>query len=292
MGDHMKNSLSGMAFVLPLAIAAVVIGETPESPAADFDLGAVQVGGRFGGESKVQYGADVPLGNGVARAYVVFEEGGAQSPLEVGVAISGAGMYGLPEAMTMLHLPLPGDAPAPYQFVMLDWNPEGHEPEGIYTSPHFDIHFYTAPHSVVESIDPLNPTFAEMANALPREGFVPEHFFVLAAPGDPPAAVAVPKMGVHWSDMRSPELQAVIGKPEANRPFTKTFLYGSWDGRFIFLEPMVTREFLLSNPSEVVPIPQPARYPEAGWYPNAYRVEFDEASNEYRIALTGLVWYE
>jgi hypothetical protein len=33
----------------------------------------------------------------------------------------------------------------------------------------------------------------------------------------------------------------------------------------------------------------PARVPEPGWYPTAYRVSYDAQAREYRVALTGLV---
>src|SRR5215203_1511079 len=31
----------------------------------------------------------------------------------------------------------------PFKFIMLNWNPNGHEPDQIYTHSHFDFHFYT-----------------------------------------------------------------------------------------------------------------------------------------------------
>lgn len=50
-----------------------------------------------------------------------------------------------------------------------------------------------------------------------------------------PAQASVPKMGLHWIDTNSPELSP------RNQPFTATFIIGSWDGKVIFDEPMVTR---------------------------------------------------
>jgi len=97
-------------------------------------------------------------------------------------------------------------------------------------------------------------------------------------------------MGVHWVDVRSPELQNLLGNPGGYQPFTKTFIYGSWAGRYTFYEPMVTRAYLMSKPSDVVtPISTPAQYPLAGSYATAYRVTFDSQAKEYRVALTGLV---
>ncbi|MGW8265764.1 MAG: hypothetical protein ACWGSQ_05305, partial [Longimicrobiales bacterium] len=105
------------------------------------------------------------------------------------------------------------------------------------------------------------------------------------------ADVAVPQMGVHWVDVRSPELQAMFGNPGGYVPFDATFIYGSWDGRFTFLEPMVTRAFLLTHPDQLRPVSHPAAYPEPGWYPAAYRISYDAQARESRIALTQLAWH-
>jgi hypothetical protein len=104
-------------------------------------------------------------------------------------------------------------------------------------------------------------------------------------------------MGTHWVDVRTPELQALFGKPEAYLPFTTTFLHGSWDGRFIFDEPMITRAFIMerksaTSPAErdrVITLPTAKAYGTSGYYPNAYRITWDAEQSEYRIALTQLV---
>jgi hypothetical protein len=99
-------------------------------------------------------------------------------------------------------------------------------------------------------------------------------------------------MGVHWSDVRSPELQALLGNPDAYEPFTKTFIYGSWNGRFTFYEPMVTLAYLHSNPDFSSAIPVPQLYPEPGYFPTSYKVTYDAQAKEYRVALTGLTWHQ
>jgi hypothetical protein len=105
---------------------------------------------------------------------------------------------------------------------------------------------------------------------------------------------------MHWLDVRSPELQRMTGHPEAYKPFTTTFIYGSWDGQFIFDEPMITRAHLLAkrdatDPAvrdELIPVPTAARYSPAGFYPGAYRITYDATAREYRVALTQLAWRE
>lgn len=240
-----------------------------------------------------QYGTALTVGNGKARAYVVTDSRNSNTPVEIGVAIDSAAMEGLPATMSMAHLPLPANAPAPYTFVMLDWNPQGHEPGPAYGVPHFDFHFYTTPEADVMAIVPGTPAWVSGANAWPAD--VPAYY----APPTPPGQAhngAVPQMGLHWVDIRSPELQTVLPNPPAvpanYKPFTTTFIYGSWNGRFTFLEPMITRQYLLTRPNDDIAIPSPANpavsFGKNGWYPSRYKISYDTQAKEYRIALSAL----
>lgn len=257
-----------------------------------------------------EYGPSVKVGNGIARTYVVVDQS-TDAPIELGVALSEEAMEGLPardphaahKAAASAHehldnhvylLSLPTRGVAPYQFVELDWNPGGHEPPTVYDTAHFDFHFYTVSQAERASIVPSDAQFQQKADMLPPEAQRPPFYVVAAPPGAP--APGVPLMGVHWVDVRSPELQKMFGKPEAYRPFTTTFLYGSWDGRFHFLEPMITRAHIVAKKTlidpkmrdEVIAIPAPAQYGAAGYYPSAYRIAWDSKAKEYRIALTQL----
>ena len=255
----------------------------------------------------MKYGAATALGAGEARVYVETDRA-TGAPVEIGVAFSARAMDALPAKGTGHHgghemphtflLDLPAGAAAPFTFVELNWNPSGHEPAGVYEGvPHFDFHFYTVSKAVRESIDPKHPDYAAKANDVPTGDYVPAFNAALGPPGAKPADMAVPMMGVHWVDVRSAELQNLLGKPEAYRPFTATFIHGSWDGRFHFWEPMITRAHIVAkreaaDPAvrdEIIPIPTPKQYHVPGWYPTAYRITWDGAKQEYRVALTNLV---
>jgi hypothetical protein len=229
------------------------------------------------------YGAPVSVGQGSARAYVLHADGG---PAEIGVALSEAAFAGLPadgaaggvrmpdgHHMYVYTLQMPHDNPTPYRFVGLDWSPGGHMPPGIYDRPHFDFHFNSISEAERNAIVPSDPEFEAKAERRPAPELVPSGYQKL--PG------GVPMMGAHWVDPSSPELNGA--------PFTRTFLYGSWNGEMIFAEPMVTKAFLETKPDVRAPIATPARYAAPGRYPTAYRVYWNEGTKEYRVALTGLV---
>ena len=259
-----------------------------------------------------QYGPMQKIGNGTVRTYVTLDEDDDRVPLEIGVAMSESALEGLPAPVPVNHadhasmmanmhmfvLALPAKNPTPYKFVQFDWNPAGHDPQGVYDQPHFDFHFWRVAESVRESIVPTDSLYGAKAAAYPANGLRPPYYVDAATAAKAPAAAAsVPLMGMHWLDVRSPELQGLAGKPQDFKTFTKTYLYGTWNGEFIFDEPMITRAYLASKRTatdpavrdEVIPIATQPRYGTAGFYPSAYRISYDPKSKEYRVALTQLV---
>jgi hypothetical protein len=317
------HSLPASLLALTVAAAAAATGACSDPAvvrsatsgmALHFDGSrAVDAAGVSDPASRRQYGPAQKVGTGVVRTYVVVDAK-SRVPLEVGVAMSEQALEGLPAPSPhaahmaakdghehldshVYDLTLPAKNPTPYKFVELDWNPGGHEPPGVYDHPHFDFHFYTVDKAVRTGIDPTLMSDAEYraksAN-LPQDVERWPFYAALAAPGAP--IMAVPRMGTHWVDLRTPELQGLLGKPEAFRPFTTTFLHGSWDGRVIFDEPMITRAFITgrkaaTEPAQrdsVIALPQAQRSSPAGYYPAAYRVTYDAQAKEYRIALTQL----
>ena len=290
----MKQSFAyGLAATLAASVALLAACSTDSPTGVQADHSSAVMLSRAGYDqpgAHVQYGTPVKVGNGMARTYVVANARDGQAPLEMGIALSAGALNALPtDAMHMYLLPLPQLAPAPYKLVELDWNPVGHPPEGVYTFPHFDFHFYFISLAQRNAIVPSDPNYATEADNLPTGSMVPPLYAPLAGPGQTPADVAVPMMGLHWEDLTSPELQNLLGNPSAYQQFTKTFIYGSWNGQFIFVEPMVTRAFLLSKPDVSSSVRVPQQYPVAGYFPTSYRVTYDAQAGEYRVALTGMV---
>jgi hypothetical protein len=137
-----------------------------------------------------------------------------------------------------------------YRHVWLNWNPAGHPPPGIYDLPHFDIHFYTVGSDERE-------TFLDSAklNSDLAADYLPPNY----AGGD-----VVPAMGKHYVDLTSPEFHG--------QRFTQTVVYGSYDSKFVFLEPMITLDFFKATTNFERSIPQPAKFQSAGYYPTKMRV--------------------
>ena len=304
----MSRSRSFATASVALAIASFVACSDPASTGIQSTAAALDRAGFDQAGAHRQYGAPQKVGNGTVRTYIVMDQKNGGRPLEVGVALSEKALEGLPapvassDPMANMHmytLDLPAKNPTQYKFVQFDWNPAGHEPAGVYDLPHFDFHFYTVPVEVRNSILPSDPQYATKAANYPAPEYrAPFYLDAATAAGAPAAAVTIPMMGLHWLDVRSPELQMLTGNPQGYRPFTKTFIYGTWNGQFIFDEPMITRAYILEKKTatdplvvdELVPVSTPAKYSPAGFYPSAYRISWDAQQKEYRIALTQLNW--
>lgn len=159
----------------------------------------------------------------------------------------------------------------PFNHVGLGWNPIGHEPEPVYGKPHFDFHFYMMTPQQVDAIPPYEVDSSKFKN-FPAPAYLPPTYF---NPGG-----GVPKMGAHWVDVTSGEF--------GGKPFTETFIYGGYDGKVTFYEPMITLDFLKNNSNFERAIPQPAKFQKAGWYPTKMKVMKHDRVTE--VILDGFVY--
>jgi len=215
------------------------------------------------------------------KAWTWYQTDEKDKPLRIAVAIDAAAMNSLDTSHgegsgdhheNMISLPFhPKAAATPFQHFGLDWNPQGHEPAGVYDQPHFDFHFYMISEARRLAIPPYEADSLKFKN-YPGPGYMPPNY--VPGPG------GVPQMGAHWVDVTAPELNGQL--------FTQTFLFGSFDGYVIFYEPMITRAFLNANSSYERPVPQPAKVQADGYYPTKMRIE--KAAGVTNIILEAFVY--
>lgn len=227
------------------------------------------------------YGPTQALGEGSVRSFVTHEDG---VPVTLGIAFTEEALTNLPagneHGVHETTLPLPtGLQTPPYNHISFDWNPQGHEPDGVYDRPHFDIHFYMISEAERDAITPEDPDFEAKSNKQPAAQHVPAGY--VQTPG------GIPRMGAHWVDPTSPEF--------TGEGFSRTFIYGFWDGHMTFLEPMIAKAFIenvktLDGKSVSFAIPQPPAFEKSGYYPTRYSVRYDAGAKTYTIALERLTW--
>jgi hypothetical protein len=96
--------------------------------------------------------------------------------------------------------------------------------------------------------------------------------------------IVVPKMGNHLLDSQSPELV------DPTTPFTRTFIYGAFDGELIFWEPMITLDFMRRAEHACFEISQPLAFQRSGYYPTRYCVRRDAEKQQRTVSLEGFVY--
>ncbi|MDI3320698.1 DUF5602 domain-containing protein [Pinibacter soli] len=233
------------------------------------------------GHSGIFKGPVVQVHDGKAWTWIQLDNSG--KPEKLGITIDDAALNSLPiggdghtghdhsgenDWILKYH---PKASILPFDHTGLDWNPAGHEPEPIYGKPHFDFHFYMTSADAVDAIPPYELDSLKFNN-WPAPAYLPANYFN--------AGGGVPKMGAHWVDPTSPEFNG--------QPFTQTFIYGTYDGKVTFYEPMITLDFLKNNTNFERSIPQPLKVQKSGYYPTVERVVKHDGLTE--VVLDGFVF--
>ena len=209
-------------------------------------------------DSNTFYGPQVKMGNGKIRSFATLERF-TNKPLALGFELDKNALTNLPGTTTdgieefEYVAPLHPKAVQSTLFTHLvaNWNPNGHFP-GPYLLPHFDFHCYMISEQVRAAITATDPKSVAPIAA----GYLPSTYI---GPLGPEA-----KMGGHCVDVTSPELNG--------GSFTQTLVYGAYDGKVAFYEPMITYDFLQSTTHQTFPIKQPLKYSVDGYYPTQYSI--------------------
>ena len=257
-----------------------------------------------------EYGHALPLGEGTLRTYTQREDG---RPLAMGVTFPATALQSLPTAVSdekhcfdkdgdgsldphkecsvghenVLDLPagFRDGVQTPFSWSLVNWNPHGHIPKGVYDTPHFDFHFYLQPLAERNAIRPGPcPVITDCDDYARAKAPVPERY---RAPGYIDVDAVEPAMGNHLFDQAATEFHGV--------PFTRTWIYGTYDGKISFYETMIAKSWLdglRSGSAEdaCVPFAQPEAWRETGWYPTRYCIEYRENRGDYTVSLTGFAF--
>lgn len=253
------------------------------------------------------YGPAQRLGNGTVQMYAVYK---GKTPRTLGYRLTANALKGLPtsgsdgkhcypierdgettvecvqEYGNALALPKRAtqDKAFPFTWALLTWDPKGHDPPEIYGVPHFDFHFYMQNEAEVNAIATgpcpglMNCEDLKRARIPVPDQYKPDVYHDMGA--------VVPGMGNHLMDMNSPEFHG--------KPFTQTFMYGAFDGKITFYEPMITKAWLeglaAGRKGSCTAFPQPRAWKKAGWYPTAYCLGYRAKSKVYTISITDFAY--
>lgn len=230
------------------------------------------------GASMSYAGKPVRIGHG--SAHTVVEADASGKATAVGVVFSAGVLDGLPKAKAgqdpdfPYRLPMPAKGPKTVvNHVVVNWESQGHPPEHVYDVPHFDFHFYFISAAERKKIHFDKEEASGDPSQQPPAALLPPGYVV-------PPGTAVSEMGVHAVNPGAGEFH--------QKPFDVTLIYGYFDQRLSFVEPMASVAYLKTQPSFAAPVPRPARYSIPGAYPSSYGVSYDAAKKSYAVMLSAL----
>lgn len=252
-------------------------------------------------------GSMVMIGSGWVESYSEIDGEGA--PHAIGISFSKEAFEGLPMDFGDGHrctdldnngtiekhseclpwhekvLPLPAEisrnSEIPFKWVLLNWNPHGHMPEGVWNTPHFDVHFY---------MEPIENIFSLMPGPCGPEKMRCDQYEVAIKPVPVDyihkdyidVGAAAPAMGNHLVDTTGPEFRGA--------PFTRSWIYGTYDGRIIFYEEMLSLTYLTSGPNECFPIKTTPEVGLSGYYPSQVCTRFSEADSSVSVSMEAFTY--
>jgi hypothetical protein len=252
-------------------------------------------------------GAQTDLGRGTLAAYGEVNAKG--EPAAIGVVFSAGALDGLPADGSDYHhcfdrnqdgtvdrtteclhsyehvLPLPDAlarrADVPFKWVLLNWNPAGHVPHGVYDVPHFDVHFFMEPIAKVFALQagPCGPELIRCDQFAIGKQPVPSDY---VHPDFRDVDAVVPAMGNHLVDLTGPEFQ--------KQPFTRSFIYGAYAGRVTFWEEMVAHRTLVARPQACSDIKLPKAVATSGFYPTVSCLRYHAPTGETTVSLEGFAY--
>lgn len=218
-------------------------------------------------------GPQVQYGEGKIRSFVRLDD---DFPVEIGFIMSPEvfdNLEILPGFDVAVVLPLHQKAKevTPFEHLALKWS-EGHPP--AFFDPHFDLYFYMISNEERLAIPEYTPETQALFTLYPPPGYMPADY------GTPPGQGGVyPQIGKHWLPLN---LTAYL-------PFTGIMVLGTFNGEMIFIEPMATVDFLLSEPDFSAPYSQPELFHESSNYPTRYNIYVDPKSGDIYISLSNFV---
>ena len=254
--------------------------ESNGSLPGDIDLKASEENsGLASGDSKseklhVFKGPQVQYGEGKIRSFVSLND--EDFPVEIGFIMTKEvfdNIEILPgfDIATVFPLHQKAKDVTPFEHLVLKWS-EGHPP--AFFDPHFDFYFYMISNEERLAIPEYSPETQDLFTLFPPEGYMPEDY------GTPPGQGGVyPYIGKHWLPLNLP----------AYLPFTSIMVLGTFNGEYIFTEPMATLDFLTSDPDFSSPYSQPELFQESNNYPTRYNIYVDPKTEDVYVTLSHFV---
>jgi len=189
----------------------------------------------------------------------------------------------------------PAGTAAPFVYVEIDWNTEGKPrgPNGSFSAPHFDFHFYLLLQADVEAQMTCVSTNGKTCDGLKTDYTQMQRFLnlpdVAAVPATyrPDVDSSIPAMGLHLIDST---FDYTVDKVN----HSPTLLYGTFSGKVVFAEASVTLDTLqdaMAAPGGKISFPfaQPAAFASGIDWPSTFTIQYLPATGGFKAGFEGFV---
>lgn len=213
------------------------------------------------------YGPEVEVGNGHAFSWIRLENN--LTPLEIGVEMTSKVLENLPENSDFkkaIVIPLPKKATeiTPFNHIGINWIPENYSDIEHLKKAHFSFHFYTIPLEKRKVIPAWSTETDEKFSLYPRKNYMPSDYSPLVK-----GIGSYAETGRHW----------LPNNTEKYTSFTHIFALGTYNGNFVFMDPIVNFEVLKSGEKIKNTISQPLYYPINKPFPREYTISIKNNTN-------------
>jgi hypothetical protein len=144
-------------------------------------------------------------------------------------------------------------------------NKIGHPPFGVWTVPHFDVHFYALTEEQVTAVTCADQPVVD-------DEKIPDGFII---------GECVDQMGVHSYQPRAED--AIDPEPLADKK--ADVIIGYDKGELTFIEPMLFAEPVFAGEALDADVGRPAQLGRETLWPARFEGRLDEEANEYRFQL-------
>lgn len=281
----------GLVHFFPAALASQAEFVTEHGPVATFNGQQVRAFFTHNGSEIGALGVEVPAAMYEGAPMDPPSDGKYDVPQDANDPAKGKAWYCCGYEIAV-DVPESAMQMSAFRKVVLNWNPQGHVPPGVYTVPHTDFHFYFITDEERLAIGRARDAsdMCLMANPLgPEPPMLPfpqncDQIGFTAAPlpadqmpaGYQNIKATEPAMGNHLLDPASHEFHG--------QAFDHTHIYMANAGKLAGMEPMITLDYLRSLQAPVrVPVSMPAAFPMAGMYPTEYVMEYDRDDGVFRV---------
>ncbi len=282
----MKTLFKQTSNLLVLGLIFGFFACSPEEDPATFDTSLSDSSNSFLNKRSAEKvnifkGPVVEYGSGKARSWISVN--GVGFPVEIGIEFTAEVLEDrslLPNDFNQtMVLPLHHKAKelTPFEHIGMKYAADGHGPRWF--AEHFDLYFFTINNEErmeIPEYDPNDQNIVDAFNYFPDMTKMPSDYFKF------PGQLAVyPMIGKHWLpvDFQTNYI-----------PFTSVMVLGTYAQKNVFIEPMVTVEYLLSGEEFSGNYSQPQTFEEPGNnYPTKYNIYHDDKTGKIYISLSHFI---